>query len=179
MSVWAPYQAGIFLHNAGFTDHNIVIGIAVCRYESNFNDHARLHTSQEDSLGLMQINTFAHPQYSYNGLYDPQYNCNCAYDVYRRDAYSWRPWTTYTRGTYQGFMAQAQAAVNQMVAMGINIHDPGTSGAGTPNAPKPPAPGVETNGWDWSTSAANVAGHIQNGAQAYNDLSRVMQSLYM
>jgi len=114
-------------HN--FRSEQLQIAVAVAKAESGWNTTARLHTSQEDSRGLWQINLYAHPNYNGQSLYDPDYNANAAWGVYSNSNHTWRPWTTYTRGTYLKFMAEAATAVEQLRQLGYNPGGTGTIGA--------------------------------------------------
>lgn len=52
------------------------IALAIAEQESGFNPKARNKSSREDSLGMFQINTKAHPDYK--GGYDPEANTRYA-----------------------------------------------------------------------------------------------------
>lgn len=117
-------------HN--FRGDQLVIAVAVAKAESGWNTDSRYVSSQEDSRGLWQINTYAHPNFNRTSLYDPEYNAMAAWQVYSDSNHTWRPWTTYTRGNYLQFMGQAADAVAQLRSMGYNPGGTGTFG---------PAPG--------------------------------------
>jgi hypothetical protein len=46
----------------------------IIMYESGGNPNVSYKTSQEDSRGLFQVNTFAHPNANSSMLFDPEYN---------------------------------------------------------------------------------------------------------
>lgn len=82
---------------------------AVAMAESRGNPAARLTTGREDSIGLWQINTYAHPQFSKTSLMDPAYNARAALQVYGASG-SFRPWTTYVSGAYRKYMQGSSGA---------------------------------------------------------------------
>lgn len=55
---------------------NPAIALAIAEQESGFNPNARNKSSREDSLGMFQINTKAHPDYK--GGYNPEANTRYA-----------------------------------------------------------------------------------------------------
>lgn len=121
-------QVAYYAWKHNFRSEQLQIAIAVAKAESGWNTTSRLHTSQEDSRGLWQINLYAHPSYNGNSLYDPDYNANAAWQVYSNSNHTWRPWTTYTRGTYKQFMGEAATAVDQLRQQGYNPGGTGTLG---------------------------------------------------
>ncbi len=65
----------------------------------------------ENSVGLAQINTLAHPNYSASALTNPFTNLAAALNI-SGGGTNFTPWTTYTNGAYQKYLPQAtQAAV--------------------------------------------------------------------
>lgn len=95
---------------AGFTGEQLVTMVAIALGESGGNPQARNLNGSEDSRGLSQINTYAHPQYDPDRLYDPNYNAQAAFEV-SGGGQNFGPWTVYSKGIYQKFMDQARAAV--------------------------------------------------------------------
>lgn len=144
------YNVGLIGHVAGFTDNDLVISIAVAHAESGFRTDARYVTSQEDSRGLWQINTYAHPNFDKNQLYDGLYNGHAAYQVFKDARYRWTPWTTYTRGTYQQFWNEAVSAVNKMRSIGLNVSVPAPLPPTVPQQGFSPAPYIAAGPWDWT-----------------------------
>lgn len=163
------YNVGLIAHVAGFTDNDLVISIAVAHAESGFDTNARYVTSQEDSRGLWQINTYAHPNFDLNALYDGMYNGRAAFTVFRNAGYRWTPWTTYTRGNYHQFMDEAYAAVNKMRSIGIDVGVaapiPEESGHGTFE----PAPGPLDTWWDFSGSLEGVGYQFVDSVTDFNN----------
>ena len=108
------------LKNAGFKEgRELEEAVAVARAESGFRTNAEgdkelAHKSDlwNYSIGLMQIRSYddpnRDPNRDYRRLYDPQYNANVAYKMYKANK-DWSPWyTTATKlglkggGTYSG-----------------------------------------------------------------------------
>lgn len=85
-------QVAMYLYNAGFKGIALQSALKICACESGFNTNAH-NTSGEDSRGLMQINVNAHPEYSNLNLFDPQVNCNCAYEIFTQSGKTFRAWT--------------------------------------------------------------------------------------
>lgn len=115
-------QVAAAAYDAGFAGNDLYIALAVSHAESGWRTDARLFTSREDSRGLFQINTFAHPDADVNQLYDPGYNARYAYRLRGRSG--WTPWTTYTRGTYRlaSHWNAAVDGVNGLQSLGWNIN---------------------------------------------------------
>lgn len=70
-------------------------------------------TTQENSIGLWQINTLAHPTYNATQLTDPTYNAQAAFAI-SSSGTNFSPWSTFTSGAYQQYLAAAQAAAGQL-----------------------------------------------------------------
>ena len=81
-----------YLYNAGFKGFNLEAAINICFCESGFNTNAH-NTTGEDSRGLMQINVNAHPYYSGLDLFNPQINCNCAFEIFTRAGNKFTDWS--------------------------------------------------------------------------------------
>src|SRR5690349_16613014 len=113
-------QVAKLAYDAGFRGSSLPIAVAVAKAESGWDTTNRLVTSQEDSRGLWQINTYAHHNFDRNRLYDGAYNAYAARVVYNNAGGRWTPWTTYTRGTYQHYMGEAQTAVRGLQSVGYN-----------------------------------------------------------
>lgn len=178
MTTLTGVQMAATAFDAGFDGDNLYIACAVAHAESGWRTDARLFTSQEDSRGLFQINTFAHPDADKNQIYDPVYNAKYAYALWRRAG--WQPWTTYTRGTYRlaGHWNPAVAAVQALASLGWNVsmHPPdptnAAGGGGTV--------GVSAAVAQFSWGAAVVAQVAQFNSVNYtlDGMWAVFQSLY-
>lgn len=112
------------------TDVDIAVAIALA--ESGGNTQAHNALPPDDSYGLWQINMLGSmgPQrrrqlgISRNSdLYDPATNAR-AMMMISNGGKNWRPWTTYTRGTYKMYMGQAGTA-----APGTTVPVAGGSGS--------------------------------------------------
>lgn len=82
--------------------------VAIALAESGGNPNARLATSIEDSRGLWQINTWAHPWAKSTDLYNPSTNAAAAKKVCSMQGPT--AWSTYTNGAYLKFLGRGHAA---------------------------------------------------------------------
>lgn len=171
----ADYARANGFNNNGTPD--LTIAVAVAKAESGWNTDARYVTSEEDSRGLWQINTYAHPDLLRYNLYDPWYNAHAAYIVWSNAGGRWTPWTTFTRGTYQQFWDDAVAAVNGVGSVPPPPH------YGPPLAP--PAYVVSGNGefevgpgtWDYNADIRGTGDlHLRSTGDS-DRFSRLMRSL--
>jgi len=116
-------QIAGFARQAGFSDDDLTIAVAVALAESH-GDVSAHNVKGEDSRGLWQISVNAHPEFSDWQLFDPQTNANAAYSVWS-DAGSFRPWSTFNTyqadgktlvsvgtGVYRQYLNAAQEGVN-------------------------------------------------------------------
>lgn len=85
-------QVNNYLYNAGFRGVYLSAALKICFCESSFNTHAH-NTDNEDSRGLMQININAHPYYANRNLFDPQINCNTAFELFTKRNKTFKDWT--------------------------------------------------------------------------------------
>jgi murein DD-endopeptidase MepM/ murein hydrolase activator NlpD len=103
MPTYNYLQLKALAQQAGLNDMQSSIAAAIALAESGGNPDANLHTSSENSVGLWQINLYAHPQYSYAQMQDPVQNAQAMVAVSNQGT-NWIPWTTYTSGKYQQFL---------------------------------------------------------------------------
>ncbi|CUU58200.1 Transglycosylase SLT domain-containing protein [Parafrankia irregularis] len=82
--------------------------VAIALAESGGNPSARLATSIEDSRGLWQINTWAHPWTKGINLYDTHANAAAAKKVCSSQGPT--AWSTYTNGAYLKYLGRGHAA---------------------------------------------------------------------
>ncbi|OAA24563.1 transglycosylase family protein [Frankia sp. EI5c] len=82
--------------------------VAIALAESGGNPSARLATSIEDSRGLWQINTWAHPWTKSTNLYDASANAAAAKKVCSSQGPT--AWSTYTNGAYLKYLHRGHAA---------------------------------------------------------------------
>lgn len=100
------------LDGAGFPRGELVTGVAVALAESGGDPGARNNSPpREDSQGLWQINTLAHPWTAGTNLYDPATNAAAAYRVWTQAGGSWRPWGAYTNSSFRQYLDRADSAV--------------------------------------------------------------------
>lgn len=118
---------------AGLSSSRLVLATAIAGPESGYNPKNRLVTSQEDSRGLWQINTYAHPEFDGQNLYDPDVNARAMMRV-SGGGRNWQPWTGYTSGGYRSYMDRARQAVIASRSGGTG-DVAGTSSGGTAARP--------------------------------------------
>jgi hypothetical protein len=103
---------------AGWTPEQAVIATAVAIAESRGRPRAHNPVPPDDSYGLWQINMLGRlgPERrarfhlsSNSDLYQPATNARAAWLISGHGS-SWRPWSTWTRGTYRSYLARAKAA---------------------------------------------------------------------
>lgn len=146
---------------AGFSGGDLTTAVAIAFAESSGNPQAH-NGNGEDSWGLWQINLHAHPEFSSWDLTDPATNARVAFLLYSSSGF--RPWSTFTSGAFQRYMASAQAGVNTFtqavqIAPGVTVLPPVSDpGANTSSGPLDAAAGQNTQvpGWVWI--AAGVLG---------------------
>lgn len=133
----------------------LVLAVAVCKGESDFDDHALYTFGSDRSYGLWQINLkgplaaermakygFSHAE----DLYDQDLNARIMADMSNRGT-DWSQWGAYTDGGYisRGGMDAARPAVEQL-KQELAVHPqplPVPSPAPAPKpVPVPPAPAV-------------------------------------
>lgn len=127
-TIVAPSVIAQAAYNAGFRGPDLIKAIAISLEESiGGNPHAVNQHDPGGSYGLFQINLGSHPNYASqvsNGtIFDPQTNANDAFAIYQAAGNSFRPWSTFTNGTYAANLNIAQNAVS-----GLNTTDLVNSG---------------------------------------------------
>lgn len=180
MTVLTWFEVATEAWRAGFRGHDLVVATAITQPESGRDTNSRYVSPYEDSRGLWQINTYAHPNFDKNRLYERGYNANAAYQVYRNANFGFRPWTTYTSGKYLPFMGAAQNAVNALQSGG---RDPGEGAGPFPgggeSSDELAVPEIEA-GWNWADNVQygadrtrEAAGHMRNWSQTIDGLGRL------
>ena len=102
---------------AGFSGDDLATAVAVALAESGGNpqaynpERAAGAPAGKGSFGLWQIYLNAHPEFAGQNLFDPQTNAAAAFAVYSAAGNSFRPWSTFTAGSY---LAQLNAVVAQI-----------------------------------------------------------------
>lgn len=116
---------------AGLNNSQTAIAVAIALAESGGNTTAHNAVPPDDSYGLWQINMLGsmgpsrRQQFgltSNEELYSPSVNAKAMFSI-SNGGQNWRPWTTYTRGTYLRFMSRGQAVAGTSASTG----DSGTS----------------------------------------------------
>ncbi len=111
-------QVQALMRQVGFPESEIVKGAAVFKQESSFKTDAvgTIAVGREYSIGIAQINTLAHKNYSPEQLKDPVINLTEALRIYKNDKDRngnlklWKSWGGYTDGGYKKYLAESQAA---------------------------------------------------------------------
>jgi hypothetical protein len=113
-----PERIYAYARGAGFDPDESVTAVAVALAESAGRPRAHNPHPPDDSYCLMQVNMLGDlgPERrarfglrSNADLYDPRTCMRVAYSISAGGS-SWRPWTTYTRGTYLRFLPVARLA---------------------------------------------------------------------
>lgn len=82
---------------------NPKLAAAIALAESGGVTNAIARTSREYSVGLWQINTKVHNQYTPADMADPIKNANAAFSI-SRGGTDWRPWSAYNNGRYRQYL---------------------------------------------------------------------------
>ena len=114
----APERIYRYARGAGFSPDEAVTATAIAVAESGGRPRAHNPNPPDDSYCLMQINMLGrlgpdrrarfHLR-SNTDLYHPPTCMRVAYGISAAGS-NWRPWTTYTRGTYRQYLARAYQA---------------------------------------------------------------------
>jgi hypothetical protein len=126
MAKLTPTQVYQLLRQAGYTPAAAVTQTAIAGAESGWDDSELGDVSLENnqwgpSYGLFQIRTLKGQTGSGSDrdisqlAGDDLAQAKAAYDI-SKGGTNFSPWTTYTRGTYQNFLAQAQSAAGGQTA---------------------------------------------------------------
>ncbi len=106
---------------AGWSGNDLVLAVAVSRAESGFNPGAvnKANSNGTEDYGLWQINSVHSTLFTKYDWKDGQQNAYMAKAVWdgRKSGHGWEAWSTYTNGKYRSFMAEAQAAVNNISSL--------------------------------------------------------------
>jgi hypothetical protein len=114
----APERIYAYSRGAGFSPEQAVTATAIALAESGGRPRAHNPTPPDDSYCLMQINMLGplgparRARYrlrSNTDLYDPATCMRVAYAISAAGS-NWRPWTTYTHGTYRQYLTRAYQA---------------------------------------------------------------------
>jgi len=127
---------------AGFSAAQATIMTAIAGAESGFDPRAHNPKPPDNSYGLGQVNMLGRlgparrkefGLTSNEQLFDPLTNMRASYQISGHGK-NWRPWTTYTHGTYKKYLGKAQAAAAKV---GENWR--AYAGKNAPSTSTPPA----------------------------------------
>lgn len=93
---------------AGLSGADVPIAGAVGMAESHGNPTVH-NPILPDVVGVWQINTRAHPEFSVQAMTDPAQNAAAMVKIKR--ASGWQAWSTYTSGAYRAYMPAANRAI--------------------------------------------------------------------
>lgn len=122
-----------FARGAGFPESALAIAVAVAMAESSGRTDAYNGIAPDASYGLWQINMIgnlgparraAWGLSSNEQLFDPATNARAAYAVSNGGS-NWRPWATYTNGSYRRFLAGVPSGGGMPVDPGPFRSEPG------------------------------------------------------
>jgi lysozyme-like protein len=140
MATLSPSEIKGYASGAGFTGNDLTVAVAVALAESGGDPRNHNPNPPDNSYGLWQINMLGDmgPDRrkrfglkSNEELYDPATNARVAYRIYKEQGGStFKPWTTYTRGTYKKFMDKAGGAVSDTDAGTATEPTAGTTDGG-------------------------------------------------
>ena len=97
---------------AGFRGAGLATIVAIAMAESGGNSGAICNNCagvQEHSVGLVQVNTDAHPNYTTSQLLDPLGNLKAAYAI-SNGGTNFAPWSTFTSGSYMNYATVSENA---------------------------------------------------------------------
>lgn len=120
MATLSDSQIAQYAKGAGLSGDAVAIAVAVAIAESGGNPNAHNAVPPDNSYGLWQINmlgslgpsrrkTFGIS--SNDALYDPATNARAMAHL-SSGGTNWKPWTTYTRGTYKLYLNRGKAAAS-------------------------------------------------------------------
>jgi len=106
--------------SVGFNGQGLVIAVSVALAESSGNANATSHNPDGGTnTGLWQIDTKAHPQWTEAQLKNAITNAHAAFSV-SSSGTNWSAWQTFTQGTYQKFVPQAEKGIAKAILVGDN-----------------------------------------------------------
>lgn len=128
MPLLTPEQVYADARSVGFSPSQATIITAITGAESGFDPRSHNPIPPDNSYGLTQVNMLGamgperRRQFglsSNDQLYDPITNLRAAYKI-SSGGKNWRPWSTFTSGSYQQFLPRARAAAAKV---GTNVKD--------------------------------------------------------
>jgi hypothetical protein len=120
--IWSPIDVATEFYDRGITGRtNQTLAVAICRAESGFDDQASLDNTKltpagkGTDRGLMQINSYWHPEVSDSCAYDGKCNITEAVRIFREHGNTFggsSGWAAYNNGSYLKYMDLARVAVD-------------------------------------------------------------------
>lgn len=89
--------------SVGFPDPNLAAAVAMAESGGYTNAKGDFIDGAMRSIGLWQINTHAHPEYSIEDMANPHLNAKAALHIASTPR-GWNHWSAYTHGTYKKFL---------------------------------------------------------------------------
>jgi hypothetical protein len=108
-----PKQIAVWAQQAGFTGKDLETAVAVALAESGGRIDATNHNSNGSTdYGVWQINSIHADEFTKHPQWWSVENADMAHDIWAGAGNSWKPWTTYTSGAYNMYLAQASSAAS-------------------------------------------------------------------
>lgn len=126
MAKLSDAQIAAVAKGAGFSGDALAIAVAVAIAESGGNPQSHNALPPDNSYGLWQINMLGsmgperRSRYglkSNEDLYDPTVNARVAFSLSNGGS-NWKPWTTYTRGTYLLYLSRGKSVAGTATSSG-------------------------------------------------------------
>lgn len=119
MTALSASQMASALSNAGFTNQDIAIGVAIGLAESGGDPSATNHnTNGSTDFGVWQINSVHADILAQGNWADVNDNAKMAHAVWQSAGGSWKPWATFTQGSYLRFLSEGQSGASNPQAIG-------------------------------------------------------------
>ncbi|AHI00938.1 hypothetical protein GCM10010174_14370 [Kutzneria viridogrisea] len=113
---YQPKQLAQLAKQAGFTEEDLVIAVAVALAESSgWTKAVLVNENCTTDRGLWQINDYWHPEVTEKQAFDPPTNVRVAYQIFM-ESQNWKPWSTFESGAYKENMDTAREAVKELNA---------------------------------------------------------------
>lgn len=140
-------QAFYYAGQAGFQGLDRVIAVAIAEAESGLNSKITNTAGNSAGVdrGIMQINSYYHPEVSNAQAFDPQQAFNAAYKIYQQSGNTFKQWATYINGNYR-----SESAYKNYAATPSSAPSGGTSTTTLSNqyaACIPPSNALDVAGW--------------------------------
>lgn len=112
MATLSDAQIAAYAKQAGWTGTDLEIAVGVALAESSGRTDV---VNYLGCVGLWQVyqkvHAARHPLWTTEWLKQPANNALAAYQIWKDAGNSWRPWTTYTSGSWRRFQSRARTAV--------------------------------------------------------------------